>query len=190
MDDAVIRAAKTEDAPALAEIYRWYVENTAISFEWQAPSDEEFAQRIAGITARFPYYVAERDGRPIGYAYAEAFRSRPAYSWSASLSIYVDHDHRREGIGRKLYETLFADLQSRGFTNLYATVCYPIGECPYVTDASCRFHKAMGFTVAGHLHACGSKFGIWYDCLSMEKIIGEHPEQPVLPRFGNPETEH
>ena len=92
-----IREASVKDAAELLEIYRPYVEHTNVSFEYETPSGEEFAGRIAHTLERYPYLVAQNDeGEILGYAYASAFKSREAYDWSVELSIYVkDNVHRQ-----------------------------------------------------------------------------------------------
>ena len=99
-----IRIATPEDAARLVAIYAPYVENTSITFEYIAPSAEEFADRIRHTLTRYPYLVAELDGEPAGYAYASAFKSRAAYDWSVETSIYVSRDLRSSGVGSLLYE--------------------------------------------------------------------------------------
>ena len=75
----VIRTAKTEDAESLLKIYSYYVENTAISFEYVTPSPEEFGKRISDTLKKYPYIVIEEDGLIKGYAYAGVFKGRAAY---------------------------------------------------------------------------------------------------------------
>ena len=135
-----IRQVQKADAAALAEIYRPYVEETAITFEYEAPSVEAFGERIAQITARYPYLVAEdAAGRPCGYAYASAFKGRAAYDWSVETSIYVLRGLQGRGIGRALYAELEACLRRQNVRNLYA--CRR--RVPAVTALTSR---AAGFT--------------------------------------------
>jgi len=58
--DIKIRVATPADAPALLAVYAPYVERTAITFEYEVPSVDEFANRIARTLERYPYLVAER----------------------------------------------------------------------------------------------------------------------------------
>ena len=126
-------------------------------------------------------FVIEKDGRIEGYAYAHAFVGRAAYDWAAELTIYLDHDARRGGLGRVLYEALADRLKAMGVLNLYACIGYPQVEDEYLTRNSAQFHEHLGFTLAGTFHNCGYKFGRWYDMIWMEKIIGEHrPDQPDI----------
>ena len=172
----IIRSATTADAVRLLEIYSWYVENTAISFEYTTPALYEFEERIVNTLKRYPYLVAEDNDKIQGYAYAGPFNGRAAYSHCCELSIYVDRNARGQGYGRKLYEALEAELKGRGVLNLYACIGDPIAEDEYLTRNSERFHRHMGFTKIGTFHCCGRKFNRWYNMIYMEKIIGEHQQ--------------
>ena len=176
-----IRRAVPEAAPRLVEIYGYYVEKTAISFEYTVPSPEEFRGRMERIMRRYPYLVAEVDGTVQGYTYAGAFVGRAAYDWSCELTIYLARDARKMGLGRQLYTALEQRLAQMGVLNLYACIGYPLVEDEYLTKNSAQFHEHLGFTLAGTFHNCGYKFGRWYDMIWMEKIIGEHrPDQPDI----------
>ena len=172
-DNITIRPAAVSDAEQLLRIYSYYVENTAVSFELETPSVGEFAKRIERITEKYPYLCAEKDGRIIGYAYANTFKERAAYDKCVELTIYLDRDERRRGAGKKLYEALEPALAERGITNLYACIGVPAeGDLDYGIDrASEHFHSRMGYTLCGEFHRCGYKFGRYYSMIWMEKII-------------------
>ncbi len=167
----MIRSATIADAGRLLEIYSWYVENTAISFEYATPSLEEFRNRISHTLERFPYLVIEEDHGIQGYAYAGPFHSRAAYSHCCELSIYLDRGARGCGYGRKLYEALEEALRKSGFLNLYACIGDPIAEDETLTRNSEQFHQHLGFTKVGTFHRCGWKFDRWYNMIYMEKIL-------------------
>lgn len=179
-----IRTAEPEDAAALVRIYAPYVERTAISFEYEVPTVETFRERIRHTLKRYPYLVAEKQGEAQGYAYAGTFISRRAYDWSAELSIYIDMEKRRNGIGRKLYEAMEEILKRQGILNLNACIAHPEDGDEYVTMDSIRFHEKMGYRLAGRFEKSGYKFCRWYDMVWMEKLIGEHrKEQPEVVPF-------
>ena len=70
------RIAAPDDAPALVNIYAPYVEQTAISFEYDVPSVDEFRRRMADVSQKYPYLVAEdENGQLLGYAYTHTFMS-------------------------------------------------------------------------------------------------------------------
>lgn len=175
--DITMRTATTDDAAQIREIYAPYVLGTAITFEYEVPSEEEFVQRISHTLEHYPYIVAEdADGRIVGYAYAGAYYGRAAYSRSVEVSIYVAAERHRRGTGRLLYEELERDLKERGFLNLTACIAWTDEPNRYLTHQSPIFHKHMGYEQCAHFHKIGYKFGRWFDVIWMEKMLGEHKE--------------
>lgn len=172
-----IRNARLDDAKRLLEIYNHYVKNTAISFEYETPSIDEFKARMERIMKFYPYFVAIDGERIIGYAYAAPFIERAAYDWSCELTIYLDKDETKRGAGKMLYGEIEAALIKIGITNMYACIGYPEVEDEYLTKNSADFHTHMGFSLAGTFKKCGRKFGRWYDMIYMEKIISEHSDE-------------
>ena len=183
MDNISIRLVTESDVPALLQIYGGYVRTSAVTFEYDVPTEQEFRSRIEKTLEKYPYFAAESDGVILGYAYAGAFRTRPAYGWAAELSIYLSPEARGKGLGRMLYETLERSLRRMGIVNLYACISWPETEDEYLDRNSHDFHAHMGFVTVGQFHRCGYKFGRWYDMIWMEKIIGEHtcPPMDVIP---------
>lgn len=176
-EKAVIRSVGIEDAERLLEIYGYYTLETAISFEYEVPSLEEFRNRIRKTLQKYPYLVVEEEGVIQGYCYAGPFVGRAAYDWSAELSIYLDRNAKKRGYGRMLYEAVEEKLKEMGILNLYACIGYLDVEDEYINKNSAQFHEHMGFSLCGRFQKCGFKFGRWYDMIWMEKIIGDHPEQ-------------
>ena len=177
-----LRVATQEDAAALLDIYAPYVRETAITFEYDVPSVEEFAARIAHTLEKFPYLAAENDGEIVGYAYAGAFHPRAAYQWCAEMSVYVKRDARRMGVGRKLYDAMEAILSMQRLTNVEACIAVPSAPDAHLTLDSVRFHEKMGYRMVGKFEKCGYKFDTWYDMVWMEKHIGGHvhAQPPIL----------
>ena len=173
-ENIAIRTARPEDAARLLGIYAYYVESTAITFEYTVPTVDEFRSRIDHTLERYPYLVIERNGVIQGYAYAGVFKERAAYDWASELTIYLDHNAKKCGLGRKLYEALAERLKDMGVLNLYACIGYPKVEDEYLNKNSAQFHEHLGFRLCGTFENCGYKFNRWYDMIWMEKIIGEH----------------
>ena len=165
-----IEKVSTADAEELLAIYAPYVEETAISFEYEVPSVDEFRNRIEQISAKYPY--------------AAGFKDRKAYDWSVETTIYIRKDCRQLGLGKALYENLEKLLKEMGILNMNACIASPAAESGHLTDDSYRFHKKMGFTLVGRFHNSGYKFGEWYDMIWMEKMIGEHEKDMLDVRFG------
>ena len=178
-----IRTAILSDAQALLNIYAPYVEYTAITFEYDVPSVEEFASRIKNTLQKYPYLVAEKNGRLLGYAYASPFHERPAYDWAVETSIYVDQNIKHQGIGRRLHDALEDALRSQGILNMNACIAYPPEEDEYLDKNSVEFHTHMGYRLVGEFYKCGYKFHRWYNMVWMEKLIGNHLSDQKPPKF-------
>lgn len=171
-----LRDATVDDAGQIQAIYADYVLNSAITFECEAPSVQEMAQRIESTLERYPYIVAVCEGRIAGYCYAGVFKGRKAYDWSVETSIYVARDIRTQGIGRALYTRLEELLRAMGITNVNACVAYTDADSPYLTRGSIAFHEKMGYKQVGVFHQCAYKFDRWWDMCWLEKHIGEHAQ--------------
>ena len=171
-DKLKLRIAAPDDAAALLAIYKPYVENTTITFEYDVPTLEEFTARIAHTLERYPYLIALSDGEPVGYAYAGPFKNRAAYAWAVELSVYVRKDFRGTGIGKALYAAMEEVLRRQHVTNLNACITYP-------SVGSEQFHEKLGYTTVAHFHKCGYKLGRWLDMIWMEKILAEHADTPA-----------
>ena len=164
----LIRRATESDAAALLDIYRPFVEQTAISFETSTPSLEDFSTRIRKALSGWQWLVAEEGGHCIGYAYGSSHRERAAYRWSVEVSAYVDPNWHRRGIGRSLYERLLADLTDRGYCSAYAGITLP-------NAASIALHRSVGFEPVGTFAAVGRKFGRWHDVGWFQRRLRDAP---------------
>lgn len=162
--NAIIRQASPDDAQAIRDIYRPFVEESAISFEAQVPGVNEISKRIETSLRNWGWLVAEVDGQVAGYAYGSSHRARAAYNWSVETSAYLHPEFHRQGIASKLYNELFKVLEQRKFGSAFAGITVP-------NDASIGFHKAMGFESIGVFPKVGRKFGNWYDVAWMCRTI-------------------
>jgi L-amino acid N-acyltransferase YncA len=151
-----IRLAVKDDAAAVAGIYGPFCESTVVSFEYASPSTEEITNRILTITAQFPWLVLDDNEVVAGYAYATRHRERAAYGWSVDTAVYVSPIHRRCGVGRALYTTLFQLLRLQGYFKAYAGITLP-------NSASTSLHEAIGFKLVGVYQGVGYKHGAWHD---------------------------
>ena len=151
-----IRPAQEGDAPAVAAIYAPYVDNTAVSFEAEAPTAAVMAERISATLDTHPWLVAERDGALVGFAYAGKHSQRAAYRWTVDVTVYVRQQERRSGVGRRLYAALLATLRGQGFRSAFAEVVLP-------NPGSIRLHEAEGFKRVGTHRDVGFKLGRWHD---------------------------
>ncbi len=174
----VRHADPARDAAACAAIYAPYVRDSAVSFEDDPPSPIEIERRIARVSDSFPWLVAERDGQVIGFAYASQHHGRDAYRWAAEASIYVDASHHRRGVGRALYEALFALLRRQRIHVVCAGITLP-------NEASVGLHESLGFEPIGVYRAIGYKAGAWRDVGWWQLTLIEpeaQPAEPLLPQ--------
>lgn len=172
----MIRFAAAKDAAELLEIYAPYVTGTTVSFEYEVPAVEEFRRRVEETSARYPYLVWEEDGALLGYAYAHPYAARPAYQWSAELTVYLRQAVSRRGLGSQLYGALMELLRLQGVRNVYGCVTAE-------NTASVAFHHALGFREAGRFSQVGYKLGRWLDVLWLEKAIASGGEPQPLVSF-------
>jgi phosphinothricin acetyltransferase len=164
---ATIRLATANDAEQIQAIYAPYILHTAISFELEPPTVEEMRQRIVDLLPHWPWLVCEHGGKILGYVYASRHRSRAAYQWSTDVSVYIDEQCHRLGIGRALYSSLFAILALQGFYNAYAGITLP-------NSASVGLHEALGFQPIGVYRAVGFKFEAWHDVGWWQLVLQTH----------------
>jgi phosphinothricin acetyltransferase len=176
----VIRPADpTRDGPACAAIYEPHVEHSAVSFEENPPSPEEFTQRIERVTRTHPWLVAEEDGRVVGYAYGSRHRERASYRWSTDVAVYIAESHQRRGVGRALYGELLSALTRQGFFVACAGVTLP-------NQASVGLHERLGFRPVGTYRGIAFKLGAWRDVgwwqLQLQPPTVEQPPDPGPPQ--------
>lgn len=171
-DEFHVEEAEVRFAGEMLDVYRPYVKDTAISFEIEPPSLDEFEWRVKAMRdAHYPWLMACVGDRIVGYAYAGPFKGQAAYARSVEVSIYLARDVCRKGYGRRLYQALEAALRTRGFANAYACIAYTDRRDPYLTRASVRFHSALGFRRVGRFTDCAEKFGRLYSMVWMEKRL-------------------
>ena len=176
-----IRLASPEDAGWIADIYAPIVRDTVISFELQPPTAEDMRRRITDTLAMYPWLAAERDGQPLGYAYASQHRTRAAYRWSCDVSVYVAPAAWRQNVGTALYTRLMEILAGQGFRNAFAGITLP-------NAASVALHERMGFTHLGTYSGVGYKLGAWHDVGWWQKRLSsaeDPPDEPIwMAEFG------
>lgn len=168
------RIATLNDAEAILEIYAPYVESTAVTFEAEVPSLEEFRGRMQIIQEQYPYLAAEGDGKILGYAYASAYRPRAGFAWTPELSVYVRQGYQGQGIGTHLYAALLDLLRLQGYQNVCSVLSWP-------NPGSEKLHQHFGFRFAGLQKKCGYKNGEWRDIAILERRLGDYPVPPPHP---------
>lgn len=170
----LIRDSVDADCARIQAIYAHHVQNGSASFELEAPSLPEIIERRANVLQNgFPYLVATLDGQVLGYAYANLFRTRPAYRFTVEDSIYLDPGAVGKGIGKRLLNTLLSRCEAAGCRQMIAV----IGDS--ANTASISLHAALGFRFAGVLQSSGWKFDRWVDTVLMQRALGDGDAKPA-----------
>ena len=176
------RLAHAGDAAGIQAIYAPVVRETPISFELNPPSIEEVSDRVRSTLTQYPWLVCMFDDQVKGYAYGGSHSGRAAYKWSVNVSVYVAADVRRLGVGRALYEALFAILRMQGFHRAFAGITLP-------NPASVGLHESLGFRRSGVFERVGYKLGQWHDVgywqLSLQSGEGTPAASVPLPDMMN-----
>jgi L-amino acid N-acyltransferase YncA len=163
-----IRPTTPADLPAITAIYRHAVLTGTATFEIEPPDLAEMTRRYDALTSDgYPDLVATLDGAVAGYAYAGAYRARPAYRFSVENSIYLDPAAQGKRIGTQLMQALIAESEKRGYRLMVAV----IGDS--ANAASIGVHSRAGFQMVGTLENVGLKFGRWLDTVLMQLPLGE-----------------
>ncbi len=168
-----IRPTAAADLPSITEIYEHAVRYGTATFELIPPDLAEMTRRFGVLMdGGFPYFVAALEGRVVGYAYAGAYRPRPAYRFTVENSVYLQPAIHRRGIGLQLLQRLIAESEARGYRQMIAV----IGDSNQA--ASIGVHRTCGFTDAGNLRAIGWKFERWLDTPLMQLTLGPGAATP------------
>ncbi|MBA4171978.1 MAG: GNAT family N-acetyltransferase [Hyphomicrobium sp.] len=174
MSPPTIRSANLGDIPAIVTIYQPQVIEGTATFELAPPDEAEMRRRFEAITgAGFPYLAADLEGRLAGYAYAQAFRARPAYRFTVEDSIYVADGVQGRGVGKALLGALVARCTDLGFRQMIAVIGDSERQAP-----SIALHRALGFEVVGKLPSVGFKHGRWLDSVQMQRALGVGDTEP------------
>ncbi|MEA2863059.1 MAG: hypothetical protein QOC84_1015 [Bradyrhizobium sp.] len=168
MSPLEIRPAAAADLGSITEIYDHAVRYGTATFELIPPDLAEMTRRFAVLVdGGFPYLVAAMEGRVVGYAYAGAYRPRPAYRFTVENSVYLEPSIHRRGIGLRLMERLIAACEARGYRQMIAV----IGDS--ANAGSIGVHTRCGFQMIGTHPNVGFKFGRWLDTVMMQRALSE-----------------
>ncbi len=164
--DLIIRPSQDADLPAITAIYAHSVLHETASWEYEPPDQAEISRRRAAILAQgFPHLVAEHEGKVVGYTSASSYRARIGYRFTVEDSVYVLHELKGQGIGKKLLTALIAECKERGYKQMIAV----IGDSE--NTGSIRLHEACGFTHAALFKSIGFKFERWLDSVQMQRPL-------------------
>ncbi len=171
----IVRASQDSDLTAIAAIYAYYVLHSTATFETTVPSEAEMAARRVNVLSKgLPYLVVTEGEKVLGFAYANWFKPRAAYRFSAENSIYLHRNASGKGLGKLLLAELLMQLERLGIRKVMAV----IGGSENL--ASIGLHKSLGFTSAGLIEGAGWKQDRWLDLVLMQRALSAGTSQPPV----------
>ena len=158
---------------AVRDIYAHYVLHSLATFEETPPTLEDMlARRRASVELGLPYLVAEAEGETVGFAYAAAYRPRPAYRFTIEDSVYVSDGKRSQGVGSALLGALIGACEGGPWRQILAVV----GDSANL--GSIALHRRFGFELMGTLRSVGFKFGRWVDTPILQRALAPGDNRP------------
>lgn len=149
--------------------------NTAANFAIEPETLEEWQETWNKTHEFYPYFVAVEDQRVIGFAKASPWKGRCAYAYTAEVTVYVQPNHHRKGIGKALYKKLIGCLEAQGYHTLLGGITQP-------NVASVKLHESLGFKQVALFEHIGWKFEKWHDVGYWELVLqaGSVAPQPIV----------
>lgn len=167
-----IRTASENDLDDILEIYNDAVLNTTAVYDYEPHTLEMRRQWFRIKEAQgYPVFVAEENGRVVGFSSIGPWRAWAAYKYTVENSIYVAADQRGKGIGKLLLEPLVLAAAKLDMHTIVAGI-------DSTNKVSIKLHEGFGFIEVGHFMQVGYKFGRWLDLTFMQLVL-KTPEQPV-----------
>ncbi len=152
----MMRPVTVADAQQLVDIYNYYVIHSIVTLDLVPFSAQDFEEKISTISSQFPFIVYEENDEILGYAYANTFRTKPAYNKTVELTIYLKHSTLGKQIGKKMYSELIQQLKAENYHVL-------IGGLTLPNEVSVKLHEGFGFEKVAHFKEVGYKFDKWHD---------------------------
>jgi L-amino acid N-acyltransferase len=160
-----IRQANHNDMPSVLEIVNYEILNTTAIWDYDTRS---LAQQEAILKEKnekkFPFLVAEKDGKIIGFGTYGTFRFKIGYRFTVEHSVYIHKDYHGNGAGSILLKELIEIAKTQKLHTM-------IGVIDSENLGSIAFHKKLGFKEVGHIKETGYKFDRWLDSVFVQIIL-------------------
>ncbi len=141
----IIRDAVEADLPAIVEIYNATVPTRMVTAQLEPTTVEARLPWFREHSPeQYPFWVAESEGRVIGWLDFKKFLPRSAYRGTAEISVYVDEEFRRRRVAQRLLEHAIGRAPSLGITALIGLV---FGH----NEPSLKLFERLGFERWGFL---------------------------------------
>jgi L-amino acid N-acyltransferase YncA len=173
----ILRVARREDCAAMSAIYNHYVEHDTCTYQTEPESLPERLAWFEGHGPAHPIFVAESEGRVVGWASLSPYNLRPGYRMTVEDSVYLDPTWRGRGLGTALLGKLIEAASACGHHTIIAVISAE--QAPSV-----RLHQKFGFVSAGRLTQVGHKFGAWLDVVYLQLVLADAAPLPMPPPGG------
>jgi len=160
----MIRKVTLNDAPAIADIYNYYLENTTITFDTELLTVKDMEKKIKDISDHYPFFIFEEESVIKGYCYVTLWKKKCAYNTTVESTVYIHKDYLGQGIGTLLMKTLLNELKEIGIHAIIACITVP-------NDESVRMHEKLGFRQVSSFKEVGYKFDKWLDVGDWELLL-------------------
>lgn len=163
-----VRTANQNDLDQISQIYNWAVLNTTATFDLEPKTASQQIDWFKNHECSFPVIVAtQAEKEPeivVGWASLSPWSDRCAYAKSAEVSVYVDPNFHRKGVGKTLLNSLIKEAKAKRLETLLARISQE-------SLSSIKLHESLGFEKAGLLKSVGEKFGRKLDVAIYQKMI-------------------
>lgn len=141
-----IREAKIEDVDRINAIYNQAIhEKCKVAYLTPWTKNMRLEWFKEHTITEYPIYVAELDNMVHGFVFINPYRpGRSALKQTAEISYFVDHHHRRRGIGKHLIEYMESKCCTLGVKTLFAIIIDN-------NEASIKVIEKCGYKKWGHL---------------------------------------
>lgn len=161
----LIRPAIDADAHSICAILNPIIDQTTITFSPSPITPKDVTLGIADHAKRGdPYFVAEREGKVLGFAKYGPFRSGIGYARTAEITVHLSRDARGQGLGRRMVSALEDHARLAGIHSLIAGISAE-------NAPALEFHAKLGFQQVGQIAKAGYKFERFIDLILLQKCV-------------------
>jgi L-amino acid N-acyltransferase YncA len=156
-----LRQVRGEDRESIIEIFNYYIARSYAAYPSEKVEPDFLEQLMHGTHS---FFVAELEGKVVGFAFLKPYLPISTFRSTATVTYFIDPDHRRSGLGTHILMTLESDAKKRGIQTLLAHISSR-------NEESISFHEKNGFSECGRFPDIGVKFGARFDVIWMAKKL-------------------
>lgn len=156
--DVTTRSVATDDMGAVLAIYAEGLATRNATFETKVPTADQLRTRWLPELA----WVAELDGRIVGWTAITPVSARECYAGVGESSAYVTETARGRGVGKALLFTQVTEADKAGLWTLQTSI-FPENR------ASLALHHSAGFRTLAVRTRIAQLDGTWRDTVLLER---------------------